>query len=200
MHFQRAHDIPEFLVSQELRLGKGGFPELGDRLLDLWALQQGFRNLVGLLVDLGQVTQPEHLHLLVPVVVRGELGQLDEDKAQSLDYLAGVLCLHDFIVVVIFRAFREGVVDKVERVDLLEFVVVRPDFQLADVGFRGVEQHALLIVGGPHHLHLHDELASLLVAATHVHDAVLAQGVQGHKLGVQVFHHIGDLLFRLLEW
>ena len=50
----------------------------------------------------------------------------------------------------------------------------------------------------PQHLHLYDELPSFLIAAPHVHDAVLAHIVVRHKLWGEILHALYLLI--ILQW
>ena len=198
MHLGRAHHVPETVVAQQLRLAEGRLFQLCDGLVDFWVLQEFFRHFAGLFVNLREVTEPEYLHPFVVVGFGREFRQFDEHEAQPLDDLFGLGFFHDFEVVVVAFAFGERVVDEVQGVYRLQELVVSALLQLADVRFRGVEQYALLVGRGPHHLHFHDELPSGMVLAAHVHDAVLAQGVLRDEFRIQVFHP-SDFLFRGLE-
>ena len=119
-----------------------------------------------------------------------ELWQLHEDEVKPVDYAVGVLHVHQAVIMValVAQAGLKDVVDKVERVHRLEQVVVLAAPELAHICLRGVEEHTLLELGRPHHLHLHDELAAAVVAAAHVDYAVLAQRCLRHKLRRKVLN------------
>ena len=198
VHLFRADDVPELFVAPQLSFGEGGLFQLHHRFVDFRVFPQFFRHFNRLFVDLCQITEPKHLHLFVPIVLGREFGQFDEDEAQSLDDLLCVGHFHDSVIVIVCLAVRECVVHEVQRIDRLQQLIVTPFVQLADVCFRGVEQHALFVGRCPHHLHFHDELPSDVVLAAHVYDTVFVQGRPWHQFGVQVFH-FGDFVFRCLE-
>ena len=67
--------------------------------------------------------------------------------------------------------------------------------KLAHISLRCIEQHALLILRSPHHLHLHDKLTAETVLATHIHYAVLFQRIERYQFGAQILHTLNLLLF-----
>ncbi len=89
--------------------------------------------------------------------------------------------------VVVLGAAEGVVVHNAERVDRLQTAVAVALVRLLDVGFRRVEQHTLLELVGPVHLHLHNELAALVVFAPHVDYGVLFQWAVWNQLGRQIF-------------
>ena len=127
--------------------------------------------------------------------MRLELRKLNENQVEALDALVGVLHIHDVIVVIVFRnVVHEHVVDKVERINGLQQIVVFLLVELAHVCLRSVEEHALHELLRPDHLHLHKKLAAILVMATHVDDAVLLQRVVGHHLNGDVLHALYEVV------
>jgi len=79
------------------------------------------------------------------------------------------------------------IVHDAERVNGLQTAVAVTLVGLLDVGFRGVEQHTLLELVGPVHLHFHNELAALVVLAPNIDYGVLFQWAVWNQLGRQIF-------------
>ena len=145
--------------------------------------------------NLGEVAQPEHLHFLLREGVGAKLGQLHKDEVEPVDDLFAVLHVHHTVVVVVALQFGlEDLVDEVEGVDGFQEAVVVALVALPDVGLGSVEEHALLKLRRPDHLHLHDELPAACVAAPDVDDAVFPERRVGHELGGQVFDALNLLL------
>ena len=89
--------------------------------------------------------------------------------------------------------FLKDVVDEVEGIHGSEVGEVHSCLQLIHIHLCRVEQYSVFEVRGPVHLHLHDELPSVLRLAEHVNDAVLPDGCARHALGRHVFDVV-DLL------
>ena len=124
---------------------------------------------------LGEEAQPQHHHFLVAHGVRLELWQFDKHKVKSLNHAVGVPLVHHTVIVVkLVFVGLEDIVDQIQRVNRLQVAEPVTLVELVDVCLGGVEHHALLELGGPLHLHLDDELASVTFAALDVNDAVFA--------------------------
>ena len=127
--------IPKVVVTEKLGVIIRRHLYLVDGLLYLRVGEQLARHFARLIVDLGKVTQPKHLHFLLVVRLRGELRQLNEDEAQALDNLVGMFHLYDAVVVVISRQVGlENVVDKAKRIHRLQELVPHVAVKLAHVG------------------------------------------------------------------
>ena len=129
-----------------------------------------------------------------------KLGQLNEREVQTVYHLIAVQVVYYVEVVyeLIGVVIHEHLVDKIERVHWLQQLVLALLVELPHECLGGVEQHALLECLRPQHLHLHDELPSFLIAAPHVHYAVLAHIVVRHKLWRQILHALYLLI--ILQW
>ena len=199
VHLGCTNHVPELFITEKLCLAERTLFKLRHGLVNIGVGEQFFGNLTCIFVNFGEVAQPQHLHTLLTETLGSKLGQLNKYKTQPLDNLARFGNFHYAVVVVIFVALGKCVVDKVQRIHWLQQIIVNPLVELADVGFRSIEQHTLLVGRSPHHLHLNDKLTTATVIAPHVHDAILAQWVIGHQLGVEVLHTLYFLLV-LLEW
>ena len=79
------------------------------------------------------------------------------------------------------------VVQEVQRIDSLEISVVSARRKFARVRLGCVEECALIVIGRPNHLHLHNELATILILAANIYNAVFVQRVVGNDLRRKIF-------------
>ena len=119
-----------------------------------------------------------------------ELRKLNECEMQAVDNLVAVQLMYNIIVVDKFIGIflYEGLVDKVERVDRLQQLILALLVELAHEGLGSVEQHSLLESFCPQHLHLNNKLTVLHVAASHIHNTVFAYISVGHKFWREILH------------
>ena len=133
--------------------------------------------------------QPQHLHLFLGEILRLKLWQLYKDEVQALDNLFRVVDIgHGILMVVAGQIGLEGFIDKVERIDRLKKFEVLTFVQLPHIGLGSVEQYALLEFFRPYHLHLHKELPSLLILASHINDTVLFEWCLGNEFYGNIFY------------
>ena len=139
------------------------------------------------------------MHLLLAQRLGSKLGQLDEYQVEAVDDLVCVLLVnHAVVMVVLGDALLEHVVDNVQGINRFEKRVVLPLAELPDVCLGRVECHPLQELGRPHHLHFYDKLPAARILTPYVYDAVLAQRVFGHHLGLEIDYRLYFLL-RLCE-
>ena len=81
------------------------------------------------------------------------------------------------------QALDENLIDKIERVDWLQKLILTLLVKLTHKSLGSIEQHTLLERFSPQHLHLHNKLSVLYVTTPNVHNTVLAYVSVGHKLG-----------------
>ena len=130
-------------------------------------------------------------------VARLEFRQLHEHQLQALYHLVRILDVHHLVMVVIVRCVRfKHLVDQIEGPDRLKQLVVVTPVRLFYIGLCRIEEHPGLEFWSPVYLHLHKELAALLVLAAHIHYAVFAQRSLRNQFRRQVFNTSDLFLLR----
>ena len=152
-----------------------------------------------MLVYFRQVTQPQHLHLLLMKRMRLELGQLHKDKTKAVNHLLRVLHTHDTVVMIILLHVRfKHIIHQIQRIYRLQQLILLTPAQLTHISLRSIKQHTLHECRRPQHLHLHNKLPSLPVTTPHVHNAVLLHRRFRHQFRRQIFQLV-YLLFGSLK-
>ena len=154
---------------------------------------------LGLLADLGQEPQPEKHELSLRKTLRRKFRQLDKNKLQPVDALAGIGHVHNPVMVIPIRRVRtKDRVDEIQRINRLQALEFLPWPDLPHIRLGGVEKHTAEKTISPQHLHLHNEMPSLPVATPHIDNAVPHLRNLGNQLGRQVFdfHHLTPWLQR----
>ena len=93
---------------------------------------------------------------------------------------------------------HENLIDKIERVDWLQKLILTLLVKLTHKSLGSIEQHTLLERFSPQHLHLHNKLSVLYVTTPNVHNTVLAYVRVGHKLRREIFHALNLLV--ICQW
>lgn len=139
------------------------------------------------------------MHLLLAESLWFEFRKFHEHEPQSVYHPVGLFHAHNPVVVIIALHFRfEHIVHQVQRINRLQQLILLLAVELPHVCLRSVEQHPLHESRRPQHLHLHYELPSSSVLASHVHYTVFLQRSVRHQLCGQILHFT-YLLFRSLE-
>ena len=192
----RRNAVPELVVEKHLLVGESGTLYNLKSLVHLSIRQQLGRSLARVLINLCQEAQPEHLHLTLRKRLSLEFRQFHKDEVQTVYHFVSELVVNQMIiVVVVLNIAHKDVVHEVQRIYWLQVGVEHSLVRLRHIGFRGVQQHALLERLGPRHLHLDDELAPFVVATAHIDDAVLLDlRPVGNLVGRPVFYALNTLV------
>ncbi len=110
---------------------------------------------------------------------------------QTVDNLVAILLMNKAIVVVVGIYIRfENCIHKVQRIHRLQQLEIFLAIELANIRLRRIEQHSLLELRRPYHLHFNEELTTLHVLAPYIDYAVLASWCFGNHLGSQIFYRL----------
>ena len=93
---------------------------------------------------------------------------------------------------------HENLIDKIERVDWLQKLILTLLVKLTHKSLGSIEQHTLLERFSPQHLHLHNKLPVLYITTSHIYNTVLAYVSIRHKLRREILHAL--YLLVICQW
>ena len=181
--------VPELIIAEQLGISVSRLFHYGQRLIDFRTVEQFLWHISCLLFYLSQISEPQHLHLLLRDSLGSKFRQFDKDKMQPVYHLVGIhLMHHPVVVIVVIHVFFKDIVDDVERIDRLQESVVLTAVHLPYVRLGRIEHHSLHEFPRPYHLHLDNKLPSPVVPASYIDDAVLAQRCLRNQFCREVFY------------
>ena len=116
---------------------------------------------------------------------------------KTVDYFFGMFDMNHFIIMIESLQFRlKDFIYKIKRIHRLKQFIFFSGLYLSDIRFRCIEQHSLLKLRRPYHLHLDKVLSPAFILAANIDNAILPQWVFRNQLGRKILD-LHDLFIRL---